>query len=95
MRALLLFSLFLFGCQKEHDCTCKAYVTNLEPYPYKVVMPAYVFTIQPGGIKEITLNSGYDYLINGDLQTDFAHNDFQKSYRCSDNCDDILILLQQ
>jgi hypothetical protein len=58
-------------------------------------MPAYVFTIKPGEVKELTLNSGYDYLINGDLQTEFAHNDFQKSYRCSEDCSDILILIQQ
>ena len=95
MRLLLLFSLFLVSCQKEPDCTCKAYATNLEAYPYKVVMPAYVFTIQPGEVKELTLNKEYDYLINGDLQSEFAHDDFQKAYRCPEDCSDILILIQQ
>ena len=95
MRLLLLFSLFLVSCQKEPDWTCKAYATNLEAYPYKVVMPAYVFTIQPGEVKELTLNSGYDYLINADLQSEFAHDDFKKAYRCPEDCSDILILIQQ
>ena len=95
MRLLFILSLLFVSCKKDECPTCKAYATNLEAYPYKVVMPAYVFTIQPGEVKELTLNNGYDYLINGDLQSEFAHDDFQKAYRCPEDCSDILILIQQ
>ena len=95
MRLLFILSLLFLSCKKDECPTCKAYVSNLEPHPYKVVMPAYVFTIKPGEVKELTLNKEYDYLINGDLQSEFSHDDFQKSYRCPENCSDILILLQE
>lgn len=99
----LLIACALFSACTKDDQTCKSctfVIANAEEYPYEVSFfnwpgsPA-PFTLQPGDVKNFQAPAHFSISIVGDYKSQFAHNDYKKSFYCPGDCGAVSVVLKQ